>query len=212
MGLAGDLAQATQEPKPPTESTCGRKLTQELKLATVLFIQLDTMAASPTNTVRIDRLSFGSTVEIKDSAFFTEARGELPAPAAIRRKATENSDGYPSGSDRPPPVIFSELGVLVKYGTAINIAEAQCLWYFNKHLQGRVPTPEVYGWCQDEDETFIYMQLLPGITLDEAWPRMSQAQRDSVCGQLRDCVQAWRGLRQETGPPFVGKMQIIQPP
>jgi aminoglycoside phosphotransferase (APT) family kinase protein len=35
-----------------------------------------------------------------------------------------------------------------------------------------MPVPEVYGSCRDQDETFICMQLVDGIALEDAWPGM----------------------------------------
>jgi len=35
-----------------------------------------------------------------------------------------------------------------------------------------MPVPEVYGWCRDQGETFSHMQLVDGITLEDAWPDM----------------------------------------
>lgn len=41
-----------------------------------------------------------------------------------------------------------------------------------RHLLPNVPVPEVYGWCRDQGETFSHMQLVDGITLEDAWPDM----------------------------------------
>lgn len=41
-----------------------------------------------------------------------------------------------------------------------------------ERLRGRVPVPEVYGWEEDENQGFIYMELIPGDTLMERWGSM----------------------------------------
>lgn len=50
-----------------------------------------------------------------------------------------------------------------------------------RHLLPNVPVPEVYGWCQDQGETFIYMQLVDGITLEDAWPDMVVEEKHEIC-------------------------------
>lgn len=103
-----------------------------------------------------------------------------------------------------PPVLFKNQGLVVKYGWEITVAEAQCLWYMNRHMKDQIPTPELYGWCRDNGETFIYMQFVDGDTLEDAWPQLTEAERDNICSQLRACIKAWRGLRQESEPFFIG--------
>jgi hypothetical protein len=138
---------------------------------------------------------------LHDSSYFNR-NTSLPPPHEVRQRSVriygEDVDTF-----RPPPVRFEDLGLLVKYGSEITIAEAQCLWYFNRFMKDQVPTPELFGWCVDDDQTFIYMQLVPGDTLEERWPSLNAGERTSICEQLRECVEAWRGLRQETEPYIV---------
>lgn len=140
----------------------------------------------------------------RDSSYFKENAGDLPSPEEVRQKATE-IHGTCSTSQRPPPIRFEDRQLIVKYGSAITVAEAQCLWYFNRHMKDRVPTPELFGWCCDKGETFIYMQLISGETLEQAWPWISEEEKNTICGQLRGYVEAWRELRQEQEPYCIGE-------
>ncbi|KAI1483248.1 kinase-like domain-containing protein [Daldinia eschscholtzii] len=153
-------------------------------------------------TVRVVELPSVENMVFPDSSFF-EAKGRvLPSPKEVREEDIKVND-FRARSPRPPPIPFEELGLVVKYGSAITIAEAQCLWYFNKHMKDTVPTPELYGWCCDNGETFIYMEFIKADTLEDAWPLLSQADQNTICEQLRTFVKAWRSLRQETEPYYI---------
>ncbi|KAI0146110.1 hypothetical protein GGR57DRAFT_494356 [Xylariaceae sp. FL1272] len=152
---------------------------------------------------RVAELPSAPNIVFRDSSFFKRNKCDLPTPERIREVDIEVND-YRARSYRPPPIPFEDLGLVVKYGSFITIAEAQCLWYFNKYMKETVPTPELFGWCQDGGETFIFMELVRGDTLDEIWPSLRPEDQDFICEQLMTCVQAWRGLRQEKEPYYLG--------
>lgn len=142
-----------------------------------------------------------------DSAFFTKPNAPLalPSPTEVREAASRSSDFSVADKNRPPPVVFPNLGLLVKYGREITIAEGQCLLFIRNTLSDIVPVPEVYGWCKDDEQVFIYMELVDGITLEKSWETMTESERMAVCQQLREMINAWRGLKQEFSPPFIGE-------
>jgi hypothetical protein len=49
------------------------------------------------------------------------------------------------------------------------------------------------------------MELVRGDTLKSRWPSLTEEEKGTICTQLRGCVEAWRELRQEKEPYFVGK-------
>ena len=104
--------------------------------------------------VRIADLPRGENAEFRDTAFF-QTRDALPTPEEVRRRADDTR------RERPVPVVFEEMGLLVKYGTFITIAEGQCLWYLNRFMK-HVPTPEVYGWGEDDGRLLSLCSLSPG--------------------------------------------------
>ena len=85
------------------------------------------------------------------------------------------------------------------------MAEGQTLLYIRNTLSQVVPVPEVYGWCKDDSQTFIYMELIDGITLEKSWDNISEDGRIAVCQQLRHIIDTWRGLKQDFAPPFIGE-------
>jgi len=141
-----------------------------------------------------------SSVVFKESTYFSEngAKPSLPAPAIVRanQKAREVRNSM--------TVRFEDLKLVVKYGAEITIAEALCLWTLRRLLPGQVPVPEVYGWCEDGGEFFIYMELIQGETLENKWESLSTPERIDVCGQLRVMLSELRSLKQDPEDQFLG--------
>jgi aminoglycoside phosphotransferase (APT) family kinase protein len=98
----------------------------------------------------------------------------------------------------------------VKYGTEVTLAEGQCLLFIRNTLSEVVPVPEVYGWCKDDDQVFIYMELVDGMTLEKSWDTMTEGEKTSAGQQLHDMVDALRGLKQDSWPPFIGKFNFVR--
>lgn len=145
---------------------------------------------------------------LRDSSFFKDNPVDLPSPEEVRQKDRElHGDCHPMS--RRPPIPFEELGLIVKYGFEITIAEAQCLWYFNKHMKDQVPTPELFGWCRAGGQTYIYMQLVRGQTMEEAWPSLSEQEKTLICEQLRGYAASWQALCQESEPYYIGEQMTI---
>jgi hypothetical protein len=98
------------------------------------------------------------------------------------------------------------MNLIVKFGPYITIAEGQCLMVVKRYLQETVPVPEVYGWCKDGDDVFIYMQLIPGITLTERWGSLTVKEKDGISQELRVMMHRLRQLVQDPLECIVGKM------
>lgn len=160
----------------------------------------------PTKTIIRKDLPSGDSIVFWDSTFFrNNGKGaELPTPAAVRTEAVKAKKG--PWAIKPYSVPFSSLGLVVKHGTHITVAEAQCLWAIRQRLGPRVPVPELYGWCTEGGEVFIYMELIQGTTLSDAIEKKKLKQKDlqHIASQLRDVVLALRSLRQEPEETFLG--------
>lgn len=72
------------------------------------------------------------------------------------------------------------LGLLVKHGAKISVAEAKCLKIVRERLFHKIPVPEVYGWCRHDGQVFIYMELVQGVTLEQSWDTLVEEDRTSV--------------------------------
>ena len=135
-----------------------------------------------------------------DSSFFQRQGHDaaLPTPDRIR-----NLSGKPGS--RPDPVKFHDLGLLVKFGPNVTVEEGMCLWGLRKLLHPGVPVPEVYGWRIDGGDTFIYIELIQGITLSQRWPRLDNDAKKAFSDQLRKMVDSFRGLKQDAADIYIGK-------
>lgn len=141
-------------------------------------------------------------MDFLESSFFHNSRSNrsLPTPAEVRALSKAHHT-HP----KPPPVKFEELGLLVKFGSRVTAAEAQCLWMIRKEFQDEVPVPDVYGWRIDGNETFIYMELIRGDTLRDRWDSLSVSDKTDVCHRLRQVTTSLRRLDQDPDHPIIGK-------
>ena len=147
-------------------------------------------------------LPTGDSVTFKSAPFFNRPEAYLPHPVEVRRIA-----GHQASYVRPPPVVFHSMGLLVKYGQLITNAEAQCLWAIKRYLP-EVPVPDVYGWCRDGKDTFIYMEFIPGVTLEQCWNSLNEEEKHCISEQLRQMVQALQRFKQNPADPFIGKCSL----
>lgn len=143
-------------------------------------------------------LPMGDNVFLEGSSYFTKGNAQLPTPAEIRSAA-----GAEYRRGRPPPVRFPSLNFFVKYGSEITIAEGQCLWAIRRTLPS-IPVPEVYGWRWDNDEVFIYMELIDGVTLESVWRDLDLEEKLDICKQLRPMLEDLRDLKQDPSDTFIG--------
>ncbi|KAF1956561.1 hypothetical protein CC80DRAFT_535230 [Byssothecium circinans] len=126
------------------------------------------------NAPQIERgpFPYDKNIEFRDSTFF-KTHDTLPTPANVRRVASQSTNPMAQIPTRPPPVLFPDQGLIVKYGTEITIAEGQCLLYIRKALRD-VPVPELFAWRKDDGQVFLYMELIEGITLEKKWETMGE--------------------------------------
>ncbi|KZL87709.1 phosphotransferase family protein [Colletotrichum incanum] len=100
----------------------------------------------------------GRMTIFSESSFFKEKRAPtLPLTAEVRARNEESGNIRATSFNRPPPVTFLSLGLLVRYGGNTKII-------VHKRLPGKVPVPEIFGWTEDDGQRFIYMASIEGIT------------------------------------------------
>ncbi|KAK4442289.1 kinase-like domain-containing protein [Podospora aff. communis PSN243] len=132
------------------------------------------------------------------SSFFKRNPGynDLPLPIDIRSEAIRQNAGTHQRVGAVTHVAIPSIGLLVKYGPAVQISEAKTLLTLRRLLPQDVPVPEVFGWRKDGNDNFIYMSLPEGVNLAEGWAMLSENQKTDIGGQLRHIVKSWRRLRQ----------------
>lgn len=129
----------------------------------------------------------------------------LPTPAEVRAINEESGNIRGTRFNRPPPVKFPSLGLIVKYGADTTVTEAETQNMVYKQLNGKVPVPEVFGWTKDGGQVFIYMALIGGETLEQRWGALNDEERVAVCKELNGMVKAWRSLEQPDQVLYIGK-------
>lgn len=146
-----------------------------------------------------------------ESSFFSRngPGAELPSPTDVRARSAIQNPGAQQRTYRIPPVRYEELGLIVKFGRAprVTVDEGQCLWAL-RHALPEVPVPEVYGWTHDDDQVFIYMELVQGVSLEQRWESLNEVEREGVCQQLRVMLSELRKVRHATGEFFLGMMSL----
>ncbi|KAJ5130650.1 Aminoglycoside phosphotransferase [Penicillium bovifimosum] len=151
--------------------------------------------------------------DVKDSQIFKKLT-TLPTPEEVRSQAKAQHLAGVCPDDRktfsitvphvrPPPVMFKDLGLFVKWGSAVSISEGQCLYALGQLLKNHVPVPEIYEWREDGDQTFIYMEYLHAQTLEQVWDKLEPDDRVSIFCELRTISGNLRHLEQKPEESFI---------
>ncbi|EAL89363.1 aminoglycoside phosphotransferase family protein [Aspergillus fumigatus Af293] len=129
-----------------------------------------------------------------ESSFFKERRAHaLPSPADIRAINEGSGNASVTSFNCPPLVMIPWLGLVVKYSADVTIIKAQT----QMMLQNRVPVPEVFGWAEDANQIFLYMQFIEGETLIARWGSLDEDERRAICEELRGYLKMIRSLEQD---------------
>ncbi|KAF9773247.1 hypothetical protein IL306_008979 [Fusarium sp. DS 682] len=165
------------------------------------------MAASDSPELRPSSATTPKFKVFPESAFFQENRASaLPSPAEVRALNEATGHYRAKSVNRPPPVIIPSLGLAVKYGTNVTAAEAEAQIMLHERLQNQVPVPEVFGWTEDEGQRFIYMALIEGDTLQKRFRDLNEDERQALCKELKEMVNAWGKLTQDKTDTYIGSI------
>lgn len=100
---------------------------------------------------------------------------------------------------------FEHLSLAVKFGDSsyLRLEEAQTMRAIRQvFVNSEVPVPEVFGWRKHGDQNFIYMSLIPGQTLREAWPTLTKKDKTLIRGDLSRIVRELRQVGQGSSGCF----------
>ncbi|ORY09386.1 phosphotransferase enzyme family protein [Clohesyomyces aquaticus] len=155
--------------------------------------------------------------DVCSSSFFQRFK-QLPSPDEVRSHAR---DQYLAGTNwgnnrrrvvtgynaRPAPSVFKSMGVFVKWGSDMRIAEGQTLYAIRHHLKKKTITvPEIYGWRTDQGEVFLYMEVISGRTLEQAWQEMDASNRLRICSELRTSFDDLRKFQKSAVGKYIGNI------
>lgn len=155
-------------------------------------------------------LPSGDTKIFSESTFFKQSGApSLPSPDQVRLMA-DKSDGHHRDPRRAQVTYFPDMHLVVKWGTNVFLDEAQCIWALSALLPNLVPVPELFGWCRDQQQFFIYMELVKGDTLENRWSELSVGEKTEICEQLQKITRSLRLLEQNAEDRFIGESRAIQ--
>lgn len=164
-----------------------------------------------------DILPWDSFVVSRDEILYnvplTFCNRNLPSPDEVRAASSLQV------LSKRHVVPFPALGIVVKFGPRLGLtsdtgaiivpfSEAQSLYAVRRMLGERVPVPDVYAFVHDGDQSFLYMELIQGVTLLECWAHLSDKAKIDVCAQLKLMMQALRELEQDPSDSFIGKYHL----
>ena len=83
--------------------------------------------------------------------------------------------------------MIPSLGLFIKYGAIVTLAEIEMQIMIYQHLHGQVPVPGVFGWAENGEQRFVYIALIESDdTLQRRWGGIAEEERMAVCAKLRD--------------------------
>ena len=140
-------------------------------------------------------------IELHETSFFSSSQlpfPQLPTPASVLEQCPDQGACV---------VKFEHLNLAVKIGdpSYLRLEEAQTMRAIRQAFPDNdVSVPGGFGWKKYEGQTFIYMSLIRGQTLREAWSSLTGADKKSICDELSGIVAALREITQGSCGRFIG--------
>jgi hypothetical protein len=135
----------------------------------------------------------------EDTSFFQHhSLEQLPSPQHVM----ERVPGHRYGAVR-----FEDLGLLVKFSPELRFEEAQTMRAIKSAFpQGEIPVPEVFAWRSHQIYRFIYMELIEGTTLDDAWPSLVEEDKKNICLELRNIIVSLQQMTRDPTDDLIGDL------
>lgn len=97
---------------------------------------------------------------------------------------------------------------VVKYGHTVEELEAETMLFVKRATS--IPVPEVYAAYRDDENGMFYiiMEYIPGTTLLEAWPTLSDGQKSNITRVLKNYSAQIRNLPAQDYLGGVGKRHM----
>ena len=141
-------------------------------------------------------------MEFHESTYFTSRQhSKLPSPTEVRALG-----GVKRG--RAFVTAIESLNVFVKWGPEVQLMEALTMRAIRETIGSKVPIPEIFGWRRDQNDIFIYMQLIRGSNLEERWNTLDENAKVSITGHLREIMAALRSVKQGSQGPLIGTNRL----
>ncbi|KAI5457659.1 kinase-like domain-containing protein [Mariannaea sp. PMI_226] len=133
-------------------------------------------------------------MDFLDSSFFQSdksPRPQLPTPASI-------IEAYGDGGARVVKIENLNIAVKINHTSHLRLEEAQTMRVIRQIFpNGEVPVPEVFGLRRHRNQNFVYMSLVHGKTLREAWPSLTKGDKELIGSELRQIIASLRLITQD---------------
>lgn len=130
-------------------------------------------------------------IDFLDTSFFqsNESPGpQLPTPASIIQR-------FGDGGARVVKIEDLNIAVKINDASYLRLEEAQTMRAIRQVFpNGEVPVPEVFGWRTHGTQVFIYMSIISGKTLREAWPSLTEGEKRWIRSDLSRMIGALRRI------------------
>ncbi|RAH65644.1 aminoglycoside phosphotransferase family protein [Aspergillus aculeatinus CBS 121060] len=127
--------------------------------------------------------------------------GELPAPLPDQNEIAQATCTLPKRSDYGGRLVVIRDTFVVKYGPLVTENEGYALLFVEERLN--IAAPRLYAMYRDQDTLYLIMESIPSISLGLAWPSLTEADKQSIAGQLRCIFDRMRAL---PSPGFYGSV------
>ncbi|KAJ5627057.1 phosphotransferase family protein [Penicillium herquei] len=127
--------------------------------------------------------------------------GQLPGPLPDRNEIDLAAKTLPNlrRTDYDGRLIVIRDKYVVKYGPLVKENEGNALLFVEKQLD--IAAPRLYAMYRHQDTLYIIMEYIPGISLETAWPSLTEANKHWIVGKLRSVFDQMRAL---PSPGFYG--------
>lgn len=139
-------------------------------------------------------------VDFSETSFFCDKDAKLPPPLEVYER-----QGQYTGQR---VTISKELNLVVKLGNPRDgrLGEALPMQTLRKAFPGgEVPVPEVFGCRNHNGAQFVYMSLVPGVSLSITWDELKAEDKVSICDQLGRVQSHLLSLSRGVSGGFVGR-------
>lgn len=103
--------------------------------------------------------------------------------------------------------MFEELNLVVKYGGPLQVRTEGALAMHAIHAafpKDDVPVPELFGWRVEDGATYVYMELVPGITLADAWSDLAEDEKVAIEKEMKRIAGRLKSIERPQGHDLIG--------
>jgi len=147
------------------------------------------------------------SMDFLDSSFFRQHQHKtrvLMSPAEIIRKYGRHGQEVIMLDDPP-------MAVKIHHVERFRLEEIQTMVAMRSIFPvGDIIVPEVFGYRHHDGMIHVYMSVMPGITLRQAWPTLTAVDKSNIQSDLRRVISTLRSIVPRT-PKQICQSSLFMP-